>query len=198
MLAGSGTANGQKPMFTFNQTARWNQPFRGDFDKALFRSTLDVTDHHLTGMMLIKRTSDSSFRINFSNEVGITFFDFEITDRKMTVITIFPDMDRKSLLSFLERDFRLLLFRDRTVRSMKTEDHCSSDSLIIYHVTSDWGKYDYTVHCGILALKGIDSAANGFKRTSLDFIYGEQPIPLKINIKNPSIRLLLHLSLIGS
>jgi hypothetical protein len=198
LMSGVSTVSGQKPGFTFNQAGRWSPVFPADLEKALFRATMDVMDHHMTGLMLIKRTSDTSFRINFSNEVGMTFFDLESTTGKMKVISVFPDMNRKSLLSMLDTDFKMLLFRDMTVKSMDTEDRCTSDSVIVHHVVSARGKYTYTVHCDGLKLKGIESANKGFKRTILDFQYRDNSIPLKINVKNPSIRLNLQLIFLGS
>ncbi len=198
MLACTLSLEAQKPGFTFNQTGRWNPLYPGDFEKALYRATLDVMNHHMTGMMLIKRTSDSSFRINFSNEVGMTFFDLEITDKEMKKIAVFPDMDRKSLLSMLEIDFRLLLFRDHTIKKMNTQDDCMKDSLMLHNAVSDWGKYTYTVHCWGLNLKSIASTKKGFTRAILDFQYLAAPVPSKVIIRNPSIRLNLRLSLLSN
>jgi len=53
------------------------QKFRPDFKDLLYKAEIDVTSHHLSGLLLIKTLPDSSIRMVFSNEMGYKFFDFE-------------------------------------------------------------------------------------------------------------------------
>ena len=72
---------GLKPCFGTAPTRECLQsPFLGHFDKMLFKATLDIRKEHLTGLMLFKTMPDSSIRVVFTNEIGMTFFDFIIKD----------------------------------------------------------------------------------------------------------------------
>lgn len=85
-------------------------PFFGQgFEKALFTGAVDIKKHHLTGFLLIKKMEDDSYRIVFTNQVGMTFFDFEVKQNSFRVVYCFESLNRKALLRIFEKDFRLLL-----------------------------------------------------------------------------------------
>ena len=191
------TASSQKPGFTFDQAGRWAPVFPVDFDKALFKATLDISKNHLSGVMFIKQTSDTTYRIIFSNELGMTYFDFELLERQMIVLSVFPQMNRKSLLKILENDFRMILFRDRTISEMDTEERCPADSTILHKVVSKRGKYRYTVNCDDLVLKEIESIGKAIGSTRLLFSPPVDRVPGNITIQNPAIGLNFQLVLIS-
>ena len=89
----------------------------------LFKATLDIKKHHLTGLMLIKRMDsvapttlsqqekeikDEVYRIVFANEIGMTFFDLEMKYDSFRVVSCFESLNKKALIKILETDFRLL------------------------------------------------------------------------------------------
>ena len=84
----------------------WTSPFRQDFEKALFHASMDVKDKHLSGIAVIKRTSDTSFHFTFANEIGITYFDLEILKENYQLIYVFEPMNKKALLNILFHDFK--------------------------------------------------------------------------------------------
>jgi hypothetical protein len=49
----------------------WDPVFGDDFKKGLYRTTFDIKKHHLTGYIFIKKLSDTSYRILFSNDFGM-------------------------------------------------------------------------------------------------------------------------------
>jgi len=80
------------------------------FDKALFKASLDIRKQHLSGFLLIKRTSDTSHRIVFANEIGMTLFDFAFHQEAFQVHYIFEPLNKKALVRIFEKDFRQLIF----------------------------------------------------------------------------------------
>lgn len=89
----------------------------------LFKATLDIKKHHLTGLLVIKRVdtpppapplegrgADCSgiYRIVFMNEIGMTFFDLEMTADSFKVVSCFESLNKKSLMKIFETDFRVL------------------------------------------------------------------------------------------
>jgi hypothetical protein len=197
ILAIGISSRGQKPGFTFDQAGRWAPVFPVDFDKALYKATFDISKNHLTGLVFFKQTSDTSFRVIFSSETGMTYFDLELLEKRMNVMSVFPQMDRKPLLRILENDFRMILFRDRTISSMDTEERCPSDSTILHRVVSKRGKYRYTVNCSDLVLKGIESIGKSIGKTRLDFSPPVTGVPGNIRIQNPAIGLDFRMILIS-
>ncbi len=98
---------------------------------SLFRATLDIKGHHLTGLLMIKRMDtvadstragasmgsrqpagkgrqDVATRIVFASEIGMTYFDLELKPGGDQVISCFGPLNKKALLNILESDFTLL------------------------------------------------------------------------------------------
>ncbi len=87
----------------------WDPPFSGIFDKALFKTSLDIRKNHLSGYTMIKK-NDSAYHIVFSNEIGMTLCDFELNQEYFKVNYLFEPMNKKAMIKIFERDFRLLIY----------------------------------------------------------------------------------------
>ena len=99
------------------------QKFKPHFTIALYNTTVDVVGNHLSGLLLIKKMPDSSTRMVFSNEMGLTFFDFEFAaDGKFKVYSIIKKMNKRSVIKTLQHDFELILMNnlDNSKASVRT------------------------------------------------------------------------------
>ena len=86
------------------------QKFKPVFTVALYNTTVDVVGNHLSGLLLIKKMPDSSLRMVFSNEMGFKFFDFEFgVDGNFKVYSVIKQMNKRSVLKTLRKDFELIL-----------------------------------------------------------------------------------------
>ena len=98
----------------------------------LFKATLDIRKHHLTGLLIIKSMdtliktqalqqvttlapsktgsggAPGRYRFVFMNEVGMTFFDLEMKADSFKVVSCFSSLNKKALMKILETDFRML------------------------------------------------------------------------------------------
>lgn len=102
------------------------QKFKPPFTVALYSTTVNVMGNHLSGLLLIKKMPDSSTRMVFSNEMGLTFFDFEFTpEGNFKVYSIIKKMDKKSVIKTLRHDFELILMNtlDNSTASVRTENN---------------------------------------------------------------------------
>ncbi len=65
--------------------------------------------YSISGVLLIKKMEDSSTRVVFQNELGMTFFDFSWTDTWMfKVEQIIAKMNNEALIKTLKKDFEAL------------------------------------------------------------------------------------------
>lgn len=86
--------------------------FKPDFKVALYNTEVNVTSHHLSGLLLVKTMPDSSLRLVFSSEMGVKFFDFQFSpDGSFKVFYIIKQMDKKPVITTLRKDFELVLMR---------------------------------------------------------------------------------------
>ena len=83
--------------------------------RSLYRTSVDVLGHHLSGILLMRKMPDSSIRLVFSNETGLEFFDFGFTaGDSFRVYKVIPQLNKKAVIKTLRKDFELILFRRLT------------------------------------------------------------------------------------
>lgn len=82
----------------------------GALNTSWYDAGIDVIGKHISGLLLIKEMPDHSKRIVFTNEGGITFFDFgfDVTGN-FKVHYVIKQLDKKAVVRLLRDDFALLL-----------------------------------------------------------------------------------------
>ena len=99
-----------KTLQTSSSTANCMDNFAREFETAWYAATIDVYGKHLSGLLLIKNMGDETFRTVFTNEAGVTFFDFEFSrDSAFRVKKVIKQLDRKPVINTLRDDFSLIL-----------------------------------------------------------------------------------------
>ncbi len=77
---------------------------------ALYQTSIDVYGKHLSGLLFVKEMEDGRYRTVFTNEAGVTFFDFEFSGTDgFKVHKIISQLDRKPVITTLQKDFTLML-----------------------------------------------------------------------------------------
>lgn len=122
--------------------------FQPQFKTELYRCIVDgkflFKKFHLSGLMYLKNFSDSSTRVVFQNEMGITYFDFgwNAAD-SFQVYYIIDEMNRPALIKTLRKDFELLLFKNMGQPSVFLHNSTiiyqfdRSKSFAYYYMTSE-------------------------------------------------------------
>lgn len=107
------------------------QKFRPDQQRVLYKANIDVTGHHLSGLLLLKTLPDSSIRAVFSSEMGVKFFDFEYKpDGGFKVYSIIKQMDKGPVKKTLKKDIELILFPPKNVKNF----YLLKDSGQLYYI----------------------------------------------------------------
>ena len=77
---------------------------------SVYQASIDVTGHHLSGLLVIKAMTDSTWRAVFTNEAGVTFVDLGFNaDGTFTVHHAIRQLNRKPILTTLSKDFALVI-----------------------------------------------------------------------------------------
>jgi hypothetical protein len=171
--------------------------FASSFQKALYKGSLDISKHHLSGLFLLKRVSANSVRIAFSNELGMSYFDIEITNDKLIIHSCFPSLNRKTLLHLIEKDFRMLLLVNTKIIRIRS---CNSKDpeLLVFEVKSAKGVFRYTYEKDSGKIQRIQSYRTIIGKTDLIVQSDGGLQPVKVNIYNPIIHLHLHMTLLSN
>jgi hypothetical protein len=88
---------------------------------AWYTAHVDVYTRHLSGLLLVKQMPDSSSRVVFTNEAGVTFFDFEFDSAgHFTLKQSIEQLNRKAVITSLQKNFALALGIPFKHRELKT------------------------------------------------------------------------------
>ena len=169
--------------------------FSINFEKVLFKATMEIRGNEMTGLLFIKKMPGSEYRIVFSNEFGMTYFDLELQSDSSSVIYCFEPMNKKMLLNLLKSDFRLLIGGNPSLNGKwYMQEHTNHK---VYHAKHGkqriWSTF--SAKCDTLLLKTASS--NLFDRTTINYHAYIDEFPSKIQIQNPVINLDLNLTLLS-
>lgn len=91
----------------------------------LFKAAISIFGDYYSGLVLIKQMpADSAIHVVFLSELGLNLMDLSYRDDKFTVVSVQEFLNRRSILSTLQSDFRCLLLdlsliEDYTLSSSK-------------------------------------------------------------------------------
>jgi hypothetical protein len=75
-----------------------------------FSTSIDVVGKHLSGLLFVKKMENNAYRVVFTNEFGVSFFDFGFeSDGTFKVYDVIPQLDKKAVINTLRKDFELML-----------------------------------------------------------------------------------------
>ena len=80
-----------------------------NFNSVLYNTSVDVVGFHLSGLLLIKKMPDGSTRVVFTNEMGLTIFDFEFYENEFRALHCIKKLNRTVVLRALRKDLGMLL-----------------------------------------------------------------------------------------
>ncbi|MEI7727200.1 MAG: hypothetical protein WCK09_18970 [Bacteroidota bacterium] len=180
----------------------------------LFKATLDIKKHHLTGLLVIKRMDTiapppappqagrgehsplafpsggnsgcfGTYRIVFMNEIGMTFFDLELKADSLKVVSCFESLNKKALMNIFKTDFTILNW-SCAVENKREYRQAETNRLV---VKGDAGKYKtwQTYSPSGDTLYATTAKSNLADPVIITFAQYKDGFPVKITIENPFI-----------
>jgi hypothetical protein len=92
------------------------------FTSELYNASVDVYGNHISGLMFFKTMPDSSQRVVFTTETGLTFFNFEWDKAgNFTPSHVIKKLNRKAVINLLRKDLELIVVPATYTRSVRTQ-----------------------------------------------------------------------------
>ncbi len=176
----------------------------------LYKASLDVRGHNLTGLLLIKRMSPAlkgrgdappptpplkgrgeKYRVVFTSEVGLTFFDMEFNGRRVHWVSCFPALKKRALQKIFENNFRMLTLETSRMRGKVYRQRNTGGTVAAYRDgrVSLW--HTFTPAGDTLTMISARSSAANAVEISFDSYSEGQPG--RIEVFNPFIRMKMNL-----
>lgn len=133
------------------------QKFRPRFTTVIYTAQVNIIGNYLSGLLVIKTMPDSSMRLVFTSEMGLSLFDFEFTaNGEFKVHYIIKKMNRKAVIKTLRQDFELILMRGLSTEASRI--YRNNDS-IYYAFPQEKGSNYYITGPDCNELLGIEKAS---------------------------------------
>lgn len=116
-------------------------PLAKEFKVALYKSQIDYKDKHFSGLFYFKKNADSTTRIIFMSEIGLSLFDFEFKNHNFEIKSCQEFFSNKLLIKTIQDDLRLLL--DMPNDGKITEFQEATNQLKIVRVQGKLGNLHY-------------------------------------------------------
>lgn len=161
-------------------------------DNALFNAKIDVVGKHLSGLLLVKRL-DKEHRVVFTNEAGVTFFDFSFGyDGSFQVIKVIEQLNKKAVINLLRKDFSLMLglpFRNDKVESFSIGDE------IFFGVSQKNETPYFITDKDCASLQRLELGSSRKRKVTITFT-GVPEKPEAIRIRHHTFDMVVNLNLI--
>lgn len=86
-----------------------------NFQENSFKISIEAYGNHFGGILVAKRLENQHFRFAFLNEFGGKMLDFELIDSKLKLNYAIDELNRKTILNLLEKDFAMIFGENLTI-----------------------------------------------------------------------------------
>jgi hypothetical protein len=156
-----------------------------------YHTSVDVVGSHISGLLLIKNMPDSSIRVVFTSEAGVTFFDFGFADGNFKVHNILGQLNKKPVIEILRKDFELILglpFQEASFQSWTMNDE------VFYGVKQKKETAYFITTKDCASLRRLELGSSRKKKVTV-LISGESyPSPDKIELTHHTFNMKINLS----
>ena len=158
-------------------------------EPVLFKASIGIYKDHYSGLFLIKRMpEESSIRVLFLSELGLSLMDLEYREDEFEVVNVQEFLNRPALLKTLQNDFRTLLLDLSTIDAYSvTEVENETGEMLTFKHRSQKYSYFCNENMGTYRIKRKKGM---FKRVDIGLERGED---LNIGIAHKGIK--LHIDL---
>jgi hypothetical protein len=175
----SGCASVYKNLQPADENTECVRVLTPTYQKNWFTASIDVRGHHLSGLLLLMKMPDGSDRVVFTNELGVSFFDFEFSEAGFKVIQIIDKLNINAVINTLKQDFELLLL-ERWQKELLKKYSTANEFYYAY----PWDeKINYIISDSACKLTRLERGSGKKKLVEISF-EGDYSNPDKIQIKH--------------
>lgn len=162
------------------------------FKDSWYHASVDVVGRHISGLLLIKNMPDSAYRVVFTNEAGVTFFDFGFAnDKSFKVHSIISQLNKKPVIETLRKDFELIL--GLPFRSGPYETFAMNDE-IFFGVRQKKEMAYFITSKDCASLRRLELGSTRKRKVTVKLIGKQYPAPEKIELVHNTFKMQITLT----
>lgn len=144
----------------------------------LYKTNISIKGHDLSGLLIYKKMEDK-FRVLFTNEVGITFFDFEFGPDDFRVNYCMEKLNRKPVIRQLRKDLGLLIFHEMNFSKATVYE---GNNELFFEFNTGKERNFYVTNAGCTDLIRIENASNKKKKAIVNLSGYKSGMPDSVEI----------------
>lgn len=166
-----------------------------DIEKpVIYKTDIQFYKNNISGLLIIKKTSDKVYRIALTTQFGLKIFDFELDHGKLNTKYCIEYLDKRLILNTFQTDFNLLLMQFEYNSFAAFEN--ATDNQRIWQLSSGKLYYDYIENYSMQKLENIYFRKRNSKKISVGLHNYQGDIPSEITLEHHNINLKMQLKLI--
>lgn len=185
--------------FEFSTIANSSASYKPIFDDSIqtvkFKSEINIYKNYLTGLLIVKRESDTSLHTILLTEMGIKLFDLNVKNNSYIINFALEQINRKDLIDLIAQDIRLIFINYLKNSTLELCSETKSNQRIIRIYNS--GLWIYHYFDGDLPfIKRIEYASGKNPEIEMTIEYSKFNLTEKIDLKHSDLDIELGLEVL--
>jgi len=161
----------------------------------LYKAGIRIYGKYVSGLFLFKKMNDTTQRVVFSSETGITFFDFEFSGKDFNIRQCFEKFRNKTLISTFRKDLKMILMTGFHLAGAESVKYKKEEQMIYRLREGKEYFYFYLEEHTCSCLK-IENTSRCFKKVIILLKKNASGVNSQISIRHKKIPLDIDLQLI--
>ncbi len=164
-------------------------------EKALiYKAAINFYNNDIGGLLIIKKTDESIYRIALTTQFGLKLFDFELNHSILDVKYCVEYLNKKVIINTFQNDFNSLLMQNQTKNILVIENPEQNQK--IWQLKSGKLNYNYIQKTESEKIEIINFKKRNSEKISVGLYNYKGNIPENIILEHHNIKLKMNLKLI--
>ncbi|MDY6801979.1 MAG: hypothetical protein SVU94_12265 [Bacteroidota bacterium] len=157
----------------------------------IYKTSIDFYQRNITGLLIIKKTEEQNYRIALTTQFGLKIFDFALKEGNLEVVYCIEYLNKKSIISTFEDDFKLLLMQNKFEQIYTFQKDEQKYRGWVFQ--SGKMNYYYLMNSEKRQIEKIEQRKRNTKKISVDLYDYNNNLPLNIQLEHHNIKLKMNL-----
>ncbi|MGM0409042.1 MAG: hypothetical protein ACQERU_13760 [Bacteroidota bacterium] len=157
----------------------------------IYKTSIDFYQRNISGLLIIKKTDEQSYRIALTTQFGLKIFDFALNGGNLEVVYCIDYLNKKSIIYTFEDDFNLLLMQNKFDRIYTLKDVEKKYKAWVFQ--SGKMQYYYLMNTEKSQIEKIEQWKRNAEKISVNLYEYKENLPGNITLKHHNLKLNLEL-----
>lgn len=160
----------------------------------IYKTDISFYKNNISGLLIIKKTDEDTYRIALTTQFGLKIFDFELNQGILNVKYCVEYLNKKVIINTFQDDFNLILMQNKTEAIYTINNQQQNQK--IWQFRSGKLNYNYVQNTESEKIENISYKKRNSEKISVGLQNFKDNIPGNITLEHRDIKLKMNLKLI--